>query len=77
MDRIIITGKANLFGSISVKGSKNAALPILVSSLLSKEDLELYNVPEFEDIRNMKKILMQYGILIKRIQVNLQSMQKI
>ena len=65
MDRIIITGKANLFGSISVKGSKNAALPILVSSLLSKEDLELYNVPEFEDIRNMKKILMQYGILMK------------
>ena len=65
MDRIIITGKANLFGSISVKGSKNAALPILASSLLSDEDLELYNVPEFEDIRNMKKILMQYGILMK------------
>ena len=65
MDRIIIKGKAKLFGSISVKGSKNAALPILVSSLLSNEDLELYNVPEFEDIRNMKKILMQYGILMK------------
>ena len=65
MDRIIIKGKANLFGSISVKGSKNAALPILVSSLLSKEDLELYNVPELEDIRNMKKILMQYGISMK------------
>ena len=65
MDRIIITGKANLFGSISVKGSKNAALPILVSSLLSEEDLELYNVPEFEDIRNMKKILLQYGVLMK------------
>jgi len=65
MDRIIITGKANLFGSISVKGSKNAALPILVSSLLSEEDLELYNVPEFTDIRNMKKILLQYGVLMK------------
>ena len=65
MDRIIITGKANLFGSISVKGSKNAALPILVSSLLSEEDLELYNVPEFADIRNMKKILLQYGVLMK------------
>ena len=65
MDRLIITGKANLFGSISVKGSKNASLPILVSSLLSKEDLELYNVPEFADIRNMKKILLQYGVLMK------------
>ena len=65
MDRIIITGKANLFGSISVKGSKNAALPILASSLLSEEDLELYNVPEFADIRNMKKILLQYGVLMK------------
>ncbi len=65
MDKIIITGKANLFGSISIKGSKNAALPILISSLLSKEDLELYNVPEFADIRNMKKILLQYGVLMK------------
>ena len=65
MDRIIITGKANLFGSISVKGSKNAALPILASSLLCEEDLELYNVPEFTDIRNMKKILLQYGVLMK------------
>jgi len=65
MDRIIINGKADLFGSVSVKGSKNAALPILVSSLLSMEDLELYNVPEFEDIKNMKKILMQYGVLMK------------
>lgn len=65
MDRLIITGKANLFGSISVKGSKNAALPILASSLLCEEDLELYNVPEFTDIRNMKKILLQYGVLMK------------
>ena len=56
MDRLIITGKANLFGSTSVKGAKNAALPILASSLLCEEDLELYNVPEFTDIRNMKKI---------------------
>ena len=65
MDKIIINGKADLFGSISVNGSKNAALPILASSLLSKENLELFNVPEFEDIRNMKKILLQYGISMK------------
>ena len=39
-------------------------MPILASSLLSEEDLELYNVPEFTDIRNMKKILLQYGVLM-------------
>jgi len=65
MDRILISGKADLFGSISVKGSKNAALPILVSSLLSTKDLELRNLPELDDIRNMKKLLISYGVSIK------------
>ena len=66
MDRIIISGKANLFGSINISGSKNASLPILISSLLSQQDLELQNVPEFEDIRNMKKLLLQYGVLMEQ-----------
>ena len=35
MDRLIIKGKADLKGSIQIKGSKNSALPIMVSALLS------------------------------------------
>ncbi len=65
MDKIIITGKANLFGSIKVKGSKNAALPLLISCLLSEKDLTLVNLPKLDDIRNMKILLREYGVLIK------------
>ncbi len=65
MDKIIISGKANLFGSINVNGSKNSALPILISSLLSEEDLTLSNLPNYEDIKNMKKLLLHYGVSFK------------
>tara|TARA_B100001123_G_scaffold440384_2_gene579306 strand:- start:354 stop:1610 length:1257 start_codon:yes stop_codon:yes gene_type:complete len=65
MDKIIIEGKADLFGSIKVNGSKNAALPILVSSLLNEEDLELNNLPKLEDVNNMKKLLSNFGVLLK------------
>ena len=62
MDKIRISGKANLFGEINVSGSKNAALPIMVSSLLSNNDLILDNVPDVEDIRSMFKLLEGYGV---------------
>jgi len=62
MDKIRISGKANLFGEISVSGSKNATLPILVSSLLSNSDLILDNVPDLEDISSMIKLLKGYGV---------------
>ena len=62
MDKIRINGKANLYGEIGVSGSKNAALPILVSSLLSDSDLILDNVPDLEDIRSMVKLLKGYGV---------------
>ena len=41
MDKLIISGKEKLEGSINVHGSKNSSLPILVSSLLSRENLNL------------------------------------
>jgi UDP-N-acetylglucosamine 1-carboxyvinyltransferase len=62
MDKIRIKGKADLYGAISVSGSKNAALPILVSSLLSNNDLVLKNIPKLEDIKSMIKLLRGYGV---------------
>ena len=62
MDKIKIKGKANLFGKINVSGSKNAALPILVSSLLSNNDLILENIPDLEDVKSMLKLLKGYGV---------------
>ena len=66
MDKIIVEGEADLFGSINIPGSKNASLPILISSLLSNKDLELKNLPNLEDINNMKKLLLNYGVKIKK-----------
>jgi len=66
MDRLIIFGNANLYGSIKVKGSKNSALPLMASSLLSNKDLILQNLPNLEDVNNMQKLLEAYGVIVKR-----------
>jgi UDP-N-acetylglucosamine 1-carboxyvinyltransferase len=66
MDKIRITGNSNLFGSIDISGSKNAALPILVSSLLNKKDLRLKNIPELEDIKSMVKLLSSFGVTSRK-----------
>ena len=65
MDKLIILGKHKLKGSIKVHGAKNAALPILVSSLLSDQNLTLTNIPRVDDISNMLKLLKEYGAKIK------------
>ncbi|SVE47770.1 uncharacterized protein METZ01_LOCUS500624, partial [marine metagenome] len=64
MDKIIIKGKADLYGSINISGSKNAALPILVSSLLSKQNLNLSNIPNLQDINSMIILLESFGVSI-------------
>ena len=65
MDKLIIKGSHDLSGSISIKGSKNSTLPIMVSSLLSKKSLKLTNIPKLEDIKNMSKLLRSFGANIK------------
>ncbi len=72
MDRLLIKGKADLKGSIKIKGSKNSALPIMVSALLSKNTLKLKNLPKLDDIKNMSKLLRSYGAVIKTSKDNLE-----
>ena len=64
MDKLIILGKSDLFGSIDIHGAKNAALPIMVASLLSKQDLCLCGLPYLNDITTMKKLLSNFGLKI-------------
>lgn len=64
MDRIAITGGAKLEGRIPISGAKNAALPLMVSSLLTEAPLKLSNVPNLADIRLMKTILAQHGVSV-------------
>ncbi len=71
MDKIIIDGRSSLNGYINVHGAKNSALPILISSLLTKEDLILNNLPNVADINNMIKLLASFGVRTKNINNNL------
>lgn len=60
MDKLIVEGGVPLKGAITVSGSKNAALPILMACLLADGPVELSNVPRLRDIHTSLKLL---GIL--------------
>ena len=62
MDRIKITGGAPLHGVIPISGAKNAALPLMIASLLSEDVLTLTNVPRLADVSLLARILGNHGI---------------
>jgi UDP-N-acetylglucosamine 1-carboxyvinyltransferase len=57
MDTIVIRGGRRLAGEVRVSGSKNAALPILASAILTSGTSTFKNVPKLADIASMKKLL--------------------
>ena len=61
MDKIVIKGGARLRGAVRVSGAKNAALPILASSLLARGASVYRNVPDLGDVRIMKRLLAGLG----------------
>lgn len=61
MDRFIIRGGKKLNGTVRASGSKNAALPILVATLLTDEPCVLHRVPDLRDVRTTLKILEYLG----------------
>ncbi len=65
MEKFIIKGGVPLKGEVEVSGSKNAALPILCASMLTKEEVVLKNVPDIADIHSMIEILRAFGAKIK------------
>ena len=64
MDKLIINGGNKLSGEIFVSGSKNAALPILASSILSNKKIILNNLPNVKDIKTMLLLLKSLGSII-------------
>ena len=62
MDRIVITGGRTLNGKVSIAGAKNAALPLLASTLLSGGDCVLSNLPQVRDVTTMIKLLGLLGV---------------
>ncbi|MBO5011569.1 MAG: UDP-N-acetylglucosamine 1-carboxyvinyltransferase [Elusimicrobiaceae bacterium] len=61
MDRLLIRGGKKLQGTVRASGSKNAALPILVATLLTDEPCVLSRVPDLRDVRTTLKILEYLG----------------
>jgi len=62
---LIINGGKRLQGTFTPQGNKNAALPILASSLLSSEKFTLHNLPDILDIRSMSTIVQQSGAQVE------------
>ncbi len=62
MDKIIIQGGNELHGEVPISGAKNAALPILASSLLVGGWNTFYNIPDLVDIRTVRKLLKSLGV---------------
>ncbi len=62
MDKIRITGGQPLNGSIPISGAKNAALPLMIASLLTDETLTLVNVPRLSDVTALSRILSNQGV---------------
>ena len=81
MDKLEIFGANKLRGHVKISGSKNASLPILVSTLLSKKSVYLKNIPKVKDIETMLSLLNYLGSkIIKKkslLEINNSKISKI
>lgn len=65
-----VTGSKSIGGVLKVEGSKNAALPIMIATLVEKGTYVLKNVPNLRDIRTLVKLLESLGLEIKQLDNN-------
>ena len=61
MDKLAITGGAQLEGSVTISGAKNATLPILAATLLTEEPVCVSNVPHLQDVTTTIELLGRMG----------------
>ena len=65
MDKIIVNGGPSLNGQVRISGAKNAALPILISSLLAEGVNTYTNVPDLMDIHSTTMLLSKLGARVE------------
>jgi len=65
MDKLIIIGGRTLSGDVRISGAKNAALPVLMAALLTKESLHVRNVPHLHDITTTMELLGRMGVSLE------------
>jgi UDP-N-acetylglucosamine 1-carboxyvinyltransferase len=71
MQKLEVFGANKLRGQIKISGSKNASLPILAATLLSRKKIYLKNLPKVKDIETMINLLQSLGSKIKFDKKNL------
>ena len=66
MDKIVISGGIPLHGTVEISGAKNAALPVLIGTVLTGDRCVIENVPEIIDVDLTLEILDKMGAKIRR-----------
>jgi UDP-N-acetylglucosamine 1-carboxyvinyltransferase len=64
MEKLLVTGGAQLQGEVSASGSKNAVLPILAASLLADSPMTIENVPHLRDVTTTLALLKDMGVQV-------------
>ena len=62
MKKLLINGGNKLIGNVQIAGAKNAALPLMVASILTDQKLTLSNIPQVADISTMANLLSNLGV---------------
>ena len=80
MKYLRIKGQQKLSGTIKISGAKNAALPLLAATILSKNEIKITNVPNVVDINTLLKLLSKLGASYSRdnnlITINTRNINK-
>lgn len=80
MDKFIIQGGVPLKGEVTPSGNKNAALPLLAACILATEPVILHNIPDINDVRTMRELLVSIGAEVTHLgdhswEINAQNIQ--
>jgi UDP-N-acetylglucosamine 1-carboxyvinyltransferase len=64
MEQLLIKGGTPLVGRVRISGAKNAALPIMAASLLTRREIVIENLPDVVDVRTMGRLLSHLGVKV-------------
>src|ERR687897_2803371 len=65
MEKFVIEGGTPLAGTVVPAGNKNAALPALAASLLTREEVVLRNIPRIRDVEAMLELLRRLDVQVE------------
>lgn len=68
MSSFVIEGGRKLSGEITPQGAKNEALQVISATILTSEPVEITNVPEIRDVKNLISLLEKMGVKVTRIE---------